>query len=242
VADLLELACASFDAEAAHVAYRSWEESGEEEHHEEAFLRALPATGVIFFRAGFTSMSSAITPREFIGSAALSVYNETRKRSFRGSYVEQYAKWLYSISRNSFIDELREWSSRRIFNFDYHGPCTPRGSLYDVQDVEHEIFLRQLPREIVKRVSKAIRFDGQRRLACFHILRQLVSGHEIAERYMRKQFGVVKPDLDFLIDYVTVRVRMALYEIRTDLCHGKVVDDWVSVVDMYGMDPRQVVM
>lgn len=197
---------------------------------------------MIFCRAGFESLSNAITPREFIGSAAIRVYNETRKRSFRGSYTAQYVLWLFSMSRNSFIDELRAWSSRRIFNFDYHGPSTPRGSLYDVQDVEHEIFLQQLPREISKRVSSAIRFDGQRRLACFYILRQLVGGQEIAARYMSKQFGVSGSDLEFLIDYVTVRIRMALYEIRADLCHGKVVEDWVSVVDMYGVDPKQVVM
>lgn len=242
MADLLELACASFDGAAAYAAYRSWEESGAEEHHEEAFRRALPATGVIFFRAGFRSMSGAITPREFIGAAAVDVYDETRKRSFRDGSPEQYKVWLYNISRNSFISELRSWASRRVFNFDYHGPCVPRGALYDVQDVEHEMFLRQLPREIFKRVSAAVRFDGQRRLACFYILRQLVGGQEVAARYLRKQFGLSVADVEFLIDYVTVRIRMALYEIRTDLCHGKVVEDWVSVVDMYGLDPRQVVM
>ena len=241
MADLLELARAPFDGDAAFAAYCRWEMSGDDDAalFEAAFHRALPATGVIY-RSGFSSSNNTITVREFISSAALILYRDLKRRAFHGDLPDQYARWLFISSHNAFIDERRGWSANRIFNFDYHGPRAPRGSLYDVQDVEHAIFIEQLPREIVARVSPKIRFDGMRRLACFYILRQLLGGGLVPTRYVRKHFGIWGRDLEFLMDYVAVRIRMALYEIKADLCHGKVVDDWIDAVAVYGPKHWQV--
>lgn len=237
MADLLKMAFSGFDPEKAHAAYRIWGESGEDDDLSLAWREAVPAIGVVYSRAGFDD-TGRITEAEYISTAACRIYSELENRAFKGEHQNSYSFYLQRISMNAFLRETSEWTANRVIDFDYHGPQAPAGRVRSIADVEQHIYLNQLPALLEDMVTDKIRFDGLKFEACVYALRQVLASKVASPRWMKKAYGLAREEADMLVDYVTIRIRLSLYEIRDNIWEGGVLDGWTDAAATYTPQDR----
>jgi hypothetical protein len=229
--DLESIATSRFDREIATRAYKRWV-SGESSL-DEAYKLSLPIIGMTI-KSSFPS--SGVEDEELIREAAFEIFKSIAAKRFKAElYPEecpcyQYHMYMAQICYRAMANALRVDYNQQ-FDFDFGCTRPPYGQLPKYKDVEFRIFLEQLPSVLQDQALKRIRFSGNERSVCIHILNRLLSGRMIVPKFIRNRFSVKNPK--FYVCYVTVVLRGIMYELRDVQWHGLIADDWFEFVSSF---------
>jgi len=83
-------------------------------------------------------------------------------------------------------------------------------------DSEDGVFLLELPATIEGRIQKTLRLPKSEWLGVRYVLRQMFRGKLPVPYFIEHALGVARGRVQFIIDYVTVRIRMELHRIYTE--------------------------
>jgi len=198
--------------ERSYAAYASYRDHGGRTRDlNEAFLAAL-----LVIRDVCRSRDRAL-----VGAAAWAMFRALQDRRFTTGDVSRFRTFLRQIARGAVAHE-REAAGRFLL-VDQVAPeiCWDgmgvTGHLHDVNDVERKLVVEKIPILVVRDVVKRLRFADEDREACLYVLQQLVAGHDVLPRGLTPLFELPEYRLRFLVDYVSVRCRIALRKIRDEL-------------------------
>lgn len=119
--------------------------------------------------------------------------------------------------------------------FDFLGACAhpPVGRLVSIADVESKMMLEKLPQLIRDDFQRHNRLKGNQRVASYDVLKKILTGKPISTRELIEQFGVEPKHVTFVINYVTLRVRLAIDAMSDEIKEWRFIEDWRQLYDLY---------
>lgn len=99
------------------------------------------------------------------------------------------------------------------------------------RQIDAKLFLEELPQLIQKRIGPTFRFAGKAGEACQYILDRILSNKRVVNRVLKLRFGIT--NTDFYVEYVQVRLRHFLYEIRGVFSDLPIEDGFLDVSRLY---------
>lgn len=149
---------------------------------------------------------------EYTSVGNLSLFEALAHRKYKSDYDDpnHFYLYFYTTLRGDFLRSyykvkhfVPETGSERMFR---------PARLIHPFDVERHIYLEQIPSEVAGIVIDRIRFDGNDLQACLYALSRILDNKTPVVNFMRRDLKVRDPE--FLVSYVLVLVRSALYEMR----------------------------
>jgi hypothetical protein len=128
----------------------------------------------------------------------------------------------------TFYDEKRQ-------TFDFLHACArpPFGRLVTTDDVDAKLALEKLPQLIRDEFHRHNRLRGNQRKASYFVLKRVLTGKPISERELIEKFGVEPEHVRFVVDYVTVRVRLAIEALSEEIKRWRFIEDWRDLYTLY---------
>ena len=211
--DLLDAAFAGGRApDDSYGAYLRYRDGG---HHardlDHAVLAALPLIGGV----------CRTRDRALVGAAACAIFRAIKEGRFTEGGASRYQTYLRHTARGAVAHE-RE-AEQRFRQVDHVGPevcwdgMSVTGHVLSIDDVERALVIEKIPVLIAQDVVDRLRFGGEERRTCLYILQQLVTGRDVPPRGLADLFDLPQYRLRFLVDYVSIRCRIAFRRIRGDL-------------------------
>ena len=121
-------------------------------------------------------------------------------------------------SINYDILNTRPMLAPEEFNLIESAAYLPYGRVLSQEDAELVIHCNQLTQEAYDRTVDAFRFSGSERYVCLKLLKDLCDGKEASTNFLSLRFGVPKPQVEGLKDYVKTVYRASCHDVyRSDL-------------------------
>lgn len=161
-----------------------------------------------------------VRDRGLVGSAASAIWRALRERRFVEGGVRAYWAYLRRTARGTIVNQRAADDRFRLVDRIPPGVCADEigtGRLIEVADVEQKLVLDKIPLLIIDQVVPRVRFKGEEREACLYILLAILERRELSARGLGDQFDLPVERFQFLVDYVVVRVRLALSRIKGEL-------------------------
>lgn len=145
------------------------------------------------------------------------------RRTFTG-LITQKAKWTFV---NSIVKErnMRRDKDEVLGN-------RISGYVHNMVRVDTMLAFEQLVKRAAEVASRKIRFSGARRDACLYVLSKLATMEKVSPTVIRNQY--CQHDVSFLIDYVSVLLRMVLYNVRASIKVHVGDASWSNLVSSIG--------
>lgn len=199
------------DVDGSFNAYCRFRRRGGAANLETAFSHALPVVRMVCRSPN----------RELIAASAWGLFDALRRRRFKDGSPEQYAAFLRHVALGSFLSEYINIARFQVVSeippdaFDFWARMSGRLVGYD--DVDRKMIIEKIPVIVAEHVTSRLRFEGEERDACLFVLRSVLEGVDVNPRGLADLFAIKQTRLRFLVDYVVVRVRLALQAIRREL-------------------------
>jgi len=187
-------------------AYRLWKDTKREVYKQEAWRRSLPVINIVIMKEFPTIRIE--DKSSFISLAATKLWRVLGEGI--APVTNQYHKYIWVCIRRALLDEIRSVIRQRDLPEGALPP--PISRVRSINDVDIRMFLQELPEAIRNRVSAELRFHGPERTACLYILDRYLAGVSPAVEILRDDYKVT--DASWLCEYVLVRMRIAMYDLR----------------------------
>jgi hypothetical protein len=148
--------------------------------------------------------------------AALRLWKMVNRRSYPEFENEAHLNAWSSVAVYRWLCQAYQDMPHRaeeVVDYAHAHTVWGKPQVFSQRASEDEIFLRELPSAVLSRVRRTCRLPVQDYPAIGYIANQLVQGRKPIQYYMTSALRIARPRIHFLIDYVTVRVRWALYRI-----------------------------
>jgi hypothetical protein len=210
VSDLLQAAFSRYKPEEAYESYLAYDSSGTPEDLAQAVELALPVAGNLYQRRRYRRIA-----RPLLGAAATRYFRLIKKCEFKDGNPGLYRAWLEITASHCFIAEL--WREHRVQKINVQAAYGyDAGKLLCQEDADVHMTLERLPELLVGEVMANVRFDGSRRKACLYILDKMLRADPVSPNVLQTFFDVSAKDAPFLLDYMTVRLRIALQQLKEE--------------------------
>lgn len=221
---LQELLNRKLPLEESVVAYDKWVETGE--NLEDAFCAVFPLLRNMTWSLR-QKFEHKVDHDDLVSCAAEALHKFLLRRSPRSTdgldrdSVVMFAGFIRTVVVSGIIDRSRVSESRltpRLVHMrGWTGEFNWIGKTPTMKQSDIRLYLEQLPAELGRSVVRSIRFKGDERDACVYILDRILRGRNPVLSVLRNHFELPLDRSLFLVDYVTVKIRMCLRELSVDL-------------------------
>lgn len=210
-----------------------------------AYNRTLPMLSIVFRqRFGRMSFGRHIGRMDYhdredvLQSAALRLWQVIDSQSYpQFETTAHLNSWMNVVVYRWLCQAYEEVPDRTrddVVDYDHARTVWGRPQIFSARSAEDEIFLRELPDALLSRVVKTCRLPEGDHAAVRYIANQLMLGRDPVVNYLASALRVARCRIQFLIDYVTVRVRWALYRIFTEDMGGVIAHPSMQVFSNVG--------
>lgn len=176
---------------------------------------------------------------EFVSVVSSSYFYEIKNKKVRqDGGPDGYASGLWWICFRSCKSHIANMKAGRLFKRHHSWYCRPLpyGYVLNQTDMEHKIFLEELPKSIALSVLPRIRFkDKKYQKACKQILFNFLTNQRNFTGQICHIFNIPKEEVKLLVDHVRVQIKAYLYEMRRSF-EARIMEDWREVFDFLRVD------
>lgn len=169
----------------------------------------------------------ALGDRGNLESDALeAVYELLRDQDIPTHHSRVFTRYVSTVIIRTFRDSLVKLR-QQTFDLWQVAQTYPGARLVTSYDVEADIYREQIHRELRKVVRSRIRFQGADRDACVYIIDCELGYKELPSLTVRRKVGLPNARCKYLIRYVNVLIRAALWEFgEREHKDGPLSPDW----------------
>ena len=179
---------------------------------------------------------------EFISIIAWAYHEEIkRKKIVAENGPDSYAAALRWVCFRSCKAHLTKTRSGRLIPKHHIWYCCPLpyGYIPDQVDMEHKIFLEEIPKMVALNVLPRIRFKKTiYNKACRQILFNLLTNQKNFTVQISYLFDIKTDTVKFLVDHVKVQVKNYIYEFRS-LFNSHIMEDWREVFNILDFEEHE---
>lgn len=219
-----------FEAERAYELYEAYRQTNTEEALMAAFEAAVPSIRLFLKKI----RHRGATINELVSIISWAYYVEIKRQKIiadngADSYVSAL-RWVCFRSCKSYLSLMR---ANRIFKRSQVWYCRPMpyGHVLDQVDVEHKIFLEELPKTIALNIVPRLRFKGKHLKACKQILFNMLTSQKTFTGQIAHMFDIPAENVKVLVDHVRVQIKAYIHEMRNTF-QARIMEDWRDVYDM----------
>lgn len=224
-----------FDEVRAFELYDAYRGSGSEADLNAAFEAAVPSIRRFMRRV----RRHEYPPTEFVSVISVAYYNEIKnKRIVAEGGPDAYAAALWWTCRRTCRSYIASIKAGKFFNRHFSWYCRPLpyGHVFNQIDVEHKIFLEELPKSIALSVLPNLRFKNTKyHKACKQILFNFLTNQKNFTGQICYLFDIPKETVKLLVDHVRVQIKAYIHEMRRSF-EARIMEDWREALDLIHLE------
>lgn len=130
--------------------------------------------------------------------------------------TEATSAYFFTVIRRAMIDAANKFRIKTVRDHDY-GDHPPLDQYYfGPREMEAAIVLQDLHDNLRVMILSQARFTGREYQACRYVLNRFLMDREPIKYAMETRYKIPGDRQDFFIDYIRVRLKLALLELKKD--------------------------